>query len=1243
MLRGFKLLVVVVLTASLPALGQGGNGTIQGTVKDEKGETMALAGVLVEQNGTRKSAVQTDFDGGYKVSSLAPGVYDVIVKYAGYADYKIAGVKVNANKITFLDIDMPSEGASNLDALIVKDYEVPLIDRDGGATGGTVTRDDIAKMPGRSATSIATTVGGVYQDAGGGGGLSVRGSRSDATYYFIDGIKVRGSTNLPKSAIEEVSVVTGGLPANYGDATGGIISVTTRGPSSFYFGGIDVLSSGFSFGGDELGYGRKVVGLDSYAYNLVEGSISGPLLMKKDSTGEKTKPILGFFLSGNFVSQLDPRPSALGHYRLRQGMRDSLLDPALLGPLRASTEGSGALPNAAYLGANAFEYTKWAQNAGSNRYSAAGKIDVNTTPTINLTFGGQFDWNDYSNFNRTNSLFNWENNADVRDVSWRAYGRFTQRFFSYDSQEESNSKIKNAFYTVMVDYSKQNTRVQDNRHKDNFFNYGYVGHFETYRQNSYEFNTDNGFPQRVHNGFEDTLVVYTPSEVNTSLAAQTEQYFTLFDESDDNYENLNQVLAGGGLRNGDLPQSIYGVWSALGTNYNGYSQSDNSQFRITASGSADIGDHAVTIGFEFEQRADRFFSVAPVGLWTRARLLANNHIRELDLDNPMITQFGSFQQIDYNRLNASPGDFDGGDAQAFFDYNMRLALGLDPDGVDFVNVDAIDPALMQLDWFSADELLNDGNNFVTYYGYDYNGNKLGSGQKPSFDDFFNKKDEFNNFTRDIGAFEPIYISGYIMDKFAFDDLVFNVGVRVDRFDANQNVLKDPWLLHPAKTVSEVTAFGADPVVHPENMEGDYVVYVNDINNPSGINGYRRLNDNGTSTWFDANGVEILDPSAIETGAGIAPYLVGSPDDEISSEAFEDYTPQIIVMPRIAFSFPISDEALFFAHYDILSKRPTSGNRLDIMDYFYMENRNVIANNPNLKPERTIDYELGFQQVLSKSSSLKISAFYREQRDQVALINITGAYPRTYRSWGNIDFGTVKGITVAYDLRRTGNIWMRASYTLQFAEGTGSDASSALNLVNSGQPNLRTIYPYNYDQRHRIVATIDYRYGEGKDYNGPTIKGKQIFKNTGINLVSNLGSGTPYSAQSNITPEGNISGANGVLQGQINGSRKPGQFRMDAQLDRNIVLKMGKGEEKKNVNMNIYLLVNNVFNTNNIVNVYRATGNPNDDGYLNAAVAQTSIQSQLDEQAFREMYALKVNNFYNYGIPRTIRLGVKLDF
>ena len=60
---------------------------------------------------------------------------------------------------------------------------------------------------------------------------------------------------------------------------------------------------------------------------------------------------------------------------------------------------------------------------------------------------------------------------------------------------------------------------------------------------------------------------------------------------------------------------------------------------------------------------------------------------------------------------------------------------------------------------------------------------------------------------------------------------------------------------------------------------------------------------------------------------------------------------------------------------------------------------------------------------------------------VTLVNRVGAL-QSYTTWGNIDFGTVKGLTVQYDLRRTGNITMRAAYTLQFADGTGSDPNAA---------------------------------------------------------------------------------------------------------------------------------------------------------------------------------------------------------
>ena len=106
--------------------------------------------------------------------------------------------------------------------------------------------------------SIASTTAGVYQ-ADEGGALNVKGSRAEATDYYIDGIKVRGSSSLPASAIEQLTVVTGGVPARYGDATGGIINITTRGPSNTFSGGLEAVTSKF---------------LEPYNYNLFNASIA---------------------------------------------------------------------------------------------------------------------------------------------------------------------------------------------------------------------------------------------------------------------------------------------------------------------------------------------------------------------------------------------------------------------------------------------------------------------------------------------------------------------------------------------------------------------------------------------------------------------------------------------------------------------------------------------------------------------------------------------------------------------------------------------------------------------------------------------------------------------------------------------------------------------------------------------------------------------------------------------------------
>jgi hypothetical protein len=222
---------------------------------------------------------------------------------------------------------------------------------------------------------------------------------------------------------------------------------------------------------------------------------------------------------------------------------------------------------------------------------------------------------------------------------------------------------------------------------------------------------------------------------------------------------------------------------------------------------------------------------------------------------------------------------------------------------------------------------------ATFYGYDHLGNKVKG--TTSFEDFFDAKDDNGQYTRLHAPFAPQYIAGYVMDKFAFDDIIFNVGVRVDRYDANQKVLKDKYLWRPAYAAGDQVpgSFVQQQLDNrPSNIGDDYVVYVDNIGSPTTVVGYRDGDD-----WYNADGELLNDPSVLRQASGIAPYLVDGldlsgdlPGSKLRKNAFEDYKPVVNVMPRIAFSFPISDEAVFFAHYDILTQRPTNASRLDLL-------------------------------------------------------------------------------------------------------------------------------------------------------------------------------------------------------------------------------------------------------------------------------------------------------------------------
>jgi outer membrane receptor protein involved in Fe transport len=1215
----FSALLLCIFSVSF-ALAQTGSGEIRGTITDATtGEPIPFANIIAEKNGVQEGGASTDFDGKYSIKPIGAGKYDVKVSYVGYKIFITTGVVVSSNKTTYLDPKL-SAGVQ-LDEVEIVSYTKPLLEKDNTTVGGTVTAAEIAKLPTRNVNSVASTTAGIYQ-ADEGGGLNVRGSRSDATQYYIDGIRVIGGSNsIPQSAIEELSVITGGVPAQYGDVTGGVVSITTKGPSRTYFGGAEVVTSQF---------------LDPYGYNLADVSVSGPLLKKNKGTDAEAS-VLGFFISTQVSLQQDPSPSALGYYKVK----DEVLADLEANPLRP-TSGGGTQLNAEYLRADDLQKIDAKRESENLEGSIAGKIDFQPRKNVNFTVGGSGRYFKGRQYIYDYSLLNFKNNPEQIKTDYRVYGRFTQKFKNNEESGSSSSLIKNAFYQIQADFSKSEDIRQHNTHKDNLWDYGYVGKFETYRQPIYEYRTDsvvdNGEKKEItaffQTGIQDTLVEYSRREVNPLLANYTSQVYDFIGDNNNQKRTNQQIVQNGALLNGGNPQHVYSLWFNTGRNVPGYNESDDSQFRLSASASADIKDHAIKFGIEYEQRIERSYGISPQALWGLARQLTNKHITTLDTDAEdailVKDENGNFQGIvNYNRRIVAS-------EQAEFDKNLRAALGVSP--TEFIDIDALDPSTFAVNMFSADELLNNGSRLVGYTGYTFDGIKTTN--NIDYFDFFEDK-----VNRPIAPWSPIYTAGYIQDKFSFRDLIFNVGVRVDRFDANTKVLKDRFSLYDVRTAGEVAGSlnSANGGIHPANIGADYVVYVDDPLNPSKVLGYR-----SGQVFFDAAGTERADPTPLRSTITnvVTPYLsddvqVNSSNGslELSRASFKDYEPQLTIMPRIAFSFPISDEAVFFANYDVLAQRPRGSNVTLPYDYFFLASGAIgRVNNPDLKPEKTTNYQLGFKQKLSNSSAMTLTSFYRELKDNIQLINVSFAYPVNYNTYDNVDFGTSKGFTVQYDLRRTNNIRINASYTLSFAEGTGSSSTSAGNLIALGQPNLRIPTALSFDQRHNIVTTFDYRYGAGREYDGPeSLRG--LLETFGANLIFRVGSGTPFTKQSNYLRNAEIGGGDQrlrSLEGSINGSRLPWQFKVDLRLDRDINI----GD---NGNMNVYLLVQNVTNAKNITNVYRATGNPDDDGFLTSNLGEEFVSNTTNPQSYLDLYSAKMDNPAFYTLPRIIRVGLQYSF
>ena len=248
---------------------------------------------------------------------------------------------------------------------VVIEYEAPLID--GTRTATTVSGEDMVNMATRSIAGVAAQTTGVTQNAD--GSLNIRGGRSNTTVYFIDGVKVRGTSALPQAAIASTTVITGGQPAQYGDATGGIVSVTTKGrPRNLWF--CDIFP--------QLLYAGLTTTTISSGAHARRADWSRE---KTSANGSKSKQtIAGYLLAGEFQSQDDGRPFAVDVWKVR----DDVLADIKANPVRPAIAGIGVLNRTEFLTKDDFVTQDYRENARNWAVRLTGNLNFRTSDKTNL-------------------------------------------------------------------------------------------------------------------------------------------------------------------------------------------------------------------------------------------------------------------------------------------------------------------------------------------------------------------------------------------------------------------------------------------------------------------------------------------------------------------------------------------------------------------------------------------------------------------------------------------------------------------------------------------------------------------------------------------------------------------------------------------------------------------------------------------------------------------------------------------
>lgn len=896
----------------------------------------------------------------------------------------------------------------------------------------------------------------------------------------IDGLRFNGISRLPQFAIQSFEYRFFNAPMMYNQTYGGLRNVNTVVPKKNWLLRAEIITNGF---------------LQKYGQN--DFNI---LLGKKFKSEQSFSPY--FIAAFNIQLHKDQNPSAI----LIPEINSETLTDIELHPI---SQNNNFLPQykSEWLNSNDVDTYKDKAYAGAVAVNGLVKIRFPFSNGFALNLGSLFDVKKERMFVWENALMNSNNNPEHSSYTSHYYLNLSHNF---------GGAIK-YHYDAFLALGYHIEQIQHPEHKNNFFNYGYIGAFSTKTMRNYEIFAgvapDSNFYQSyyVYKGLMDTMLNFTSSTINPLLANYNTDLFSLYGQQ---IRSMDDFVLYNGLRNGNNPQQLHAIWNNPGTIYDLYSIQANAYSQFGINGKLTIDKHEIAAGTKFERNTYSGYSLQPVGLWNVARLNANQHLLNLDNNNFQLSYKDVTGDGIIDTVFDYPVFFDAS-KQSTFDANLRTAMGISRSTNEFINVDELLPEQLDIAYFSADELINSG--MVNYYGFNYKGNLLKTAK--------NHPDAYYGSTdRIINAYQPIINHSYIQYQYKNKRFYGTAGVGLDYFSANQWQLLDDYSLFEVLTAGEAQNFG----VHPTNIGNDFKVYGNNINNPTQINAYR-----DGDIWYDANGNEFteIQIQQLALQGQLLPILKNPAQQE--KPDFKKTEPVYNLLPDLHFKAQIIPQLAAYVDYTSATRNPQQINIFNPSHYNFLYYLPIV-NNPGLKPARSDKAVAGITFQMLQYAVADISYFYIYRKNEFYSKYFVGAYPRSYYIWAN-DVKT--NMTNGFQL---GLAWFNPLPSgihaqLQYTKQDFSDQESPF---------------YAYLQGKVINGYLSYNTSKGDYYKGPSnnlLRG--IFKQSGIGLLLHNRSGMHYTKR--VAPPLHI------LEGSINGETMPSITRINLQLEKQIDLSGGK--------------------------------------------------------------------------------------